>query len=366
MRKYFTQLLKKNLLPFACLTLFCLIIYVLPISVHSYDMWNNNYDNFIAQNGVGPYIDIYHGNISIALGIMCVFVPMFMFAYKMNKRSVDMHYSLPINKTKILISHFLVGLILTLGSYTIAYFLGFVAITIKVEHLHLINYLWLYLGSLIPAFVIYSITSFIYTRANTKSDGAISVIGTICIFAAFVLMISDFVSFCSRNNSSHGISADSFLPFVALSEVRTIFGELIKYGKSDYLWFSKPQNSVRFTIDLCALISSVLWTILGITATFGLIFTEKKSKAENCGQISESIFCYRIQIPIYTIMFVATALVVGDFYSFIVVVFAMYVLMAIYRRTFKIGSKYAIILGLSIACGMILYAIPAIIINLIR
>ncbi|MCH5179660.1 MAG: hypothetical protein J1F32_00365 [Erysipelotrichales bacterium] len=363
MKKYFVYLLKKNLLPLACLTLFCLIIYVLPITVENYYSWNNLYDTIIENHGYYGRLNLYYGNISVVLGMLSVFVPIFMFSYKMNRRSVDMHYSLPLSKTKILISHFLVGLILMFGAYTVAYFLGFITIAIKVDRLYLINYLWLYLGSLIPAFVAYSVTAFIFTRANTTADGIISVAGAMCFFPMLIGMICE-IAYHFPNNIS-GFDFSWFFPFSMLVKVTTAFGNAITSGEVTKL-FASSSNIYEYGADIAMLTGGILWTLLGGAATAGLILWEKKSKAENCGQVSESIFCYKSLIPAYTVMLIATALAADADITFIIVIgFAAFIATVIYRRTIKIGWKQTVILGVSIVGGIVLYAIPAFIANLL-
>ncbi|MCH5171332.1 MAG: hypothetical protein J1F31_00635 [Erysipelotrichales bacterium] len=355
MKKYFTYLLKKNLLPLTFLTLFCIIVYVIPIWNQNYSFWNDNYFTYFAEHGFYPYLDLHYSKISLALGLIAVFIPILVFSYKMNKRSVDMHYSLPLSKTKVLISHFLVGLVLMYGAYTIAYLLGFLTIALNVRHIHLIYYLWLYLASLIPAFILYSVTAFVYTRANTRKDGIISVIGAICLFALVYSLVDNLAS-SNFPNANLAFGEGSLFPFRVLYVVSEKLGDAIKNGKVEY-WFSSTSKTVILD-DAFILIGAILWTLLSAGATAGLILMEKKSKAENVGQISESIFCYKLQIPAYTTILIATVLTIGGgMFIFFLIIFMAFIMTIVYRRTIKIGNKEAIILCSSIMASVIIYSI---------
>ena len=346
MRKYFLYQLKKNLLPLACLTLFCVVMYVLPIASTSYDWWNN----LGTTSAYHRDPNLYYSSITVALAIMSIFIPIAMFAYKMNKRSVDMHYSLPIAKTKILAVNFLVGLILMYASYTIAYILGFILIAIKVRRLYLIYYLYLYLASLIPAFITYAVTSFIFTRANTIIDGIISVAGSSCILALAAAAIFEFLP------REIVLWADGiyFFPFEPLSQAATILGKAIIDGRCNK-WLLTYAGSFGYNADICRLVSSILWLLLAIAATVGLFISEKNCKAENCNQITESPFCYKVQIPAYMVMF--TFFVGDEFLALCAIAFAIFVFSIIYKRSIKIGRGFCLVLIASMLVGILLMAI---------
>lgn len=347
MKNYFKHLLKKNLLPLACLTLFCLVLYVIPISTTSYSYWNDYYPTDSYPYYYEP--SLYYSTITVALALLSVFVPIYIFSYKMNRRSVDMYYSLPVSKTKILAVHFLVGLILMYGSYSIAYLLGFILIAAKVRRLYLIYYLCLYLASIVPAFITYAVTAFIYTRANTVIDGIISVAGALCFMAMVVSTLYCLFDYFPWYIS--GITGSWFFTFTPLVQVASVFGKAIKFG-SVQLWFT-TNNAYQLGGEISALVGGILWMLIAASATAGLFLAEKNSKAENCGQISDSIFCYRVQIPAYLAMF---TLVAWEASSNIVllcaIAFGAFVLSIIYKRSIKIGWKFLIVLGACIIGGV--------------
>ena len=350
MKNYFLHLLKKNALPFVIFTLLCALAYVVPLAVENYNYWNSQAAGDISYGM--PYL--YLGELSTVLGILAVFIPISLFSYKMNRLSVDMHFSLPISRTKLVVANFLVGLILLYGSYTIAYWLGFIVAAMKIRRLYLIYYLYQYLASLLPAFILYAVTAFLYTRANTEADGVLAVLGGLFIAmtaAAALSLVSGAV-----------VTLD-FLPFWSLNEATISFRQAIVLGRAD-LWFSansygSPFYNRAFWDDVCLLVGGILWTLAAIAATIGLIRSEKNCKAENCGQISESIFCYRGQLPVYAFLLstlcISMDFNIADLALLLGLAFLVYVMAIVYKRSLKIGWKFAVVLGLCLFLPMPLY-----------
>ncbi len=335
-------MIKKNLLPLACFTLFCVILYVVPIISENYDYWNNLHD---FSSHISP--KLYCEYIAVALGIMSVMIPIYIFSYKMDRRSVDMYFSLPITRRKIAIVNFFVGLLLMYAAYTIAYILGFITVAFKVKGLELVYYLYIYLALLIPAFILYSVTAFIFTRANTVTDGIISVIGISLLPALILLTCSETISLLSAENL--WIDWSTFIPFYPFVDVVSRLSCAISSGKIDY-WFSDPMISPtlkhQYTTDVCSLVGGIFWLAIAVAMTVGLFVSEKNHKAENCGQISESLFCYKLQIPIYTVVFILDSFISGvQQFVICLILFAAFVMSMIYKRSIKIGKKYAITLG---------------------
>ena len=358
MRKYFVQLLKKNLLPLACLTLLCVIVYVVPIAAENYYYWNT----------YTTHVNLYYEYLAVALGCLSVLIPIYLFSYKMNKRSVDMYYSLPISRTKILVANFLVGLIMLYVSYTIAYLLGFMVIAARVQHLYLVYYLPLYFASLIPAFILYAVAAFVYTRANTVIDGIISVIGVLflltMLFSAYDTILRGY------DVVSEVLDGEKFLPFGALLQANAYIGRGLTTNKVG-LWFSERRINhtgyrAELLSDIYELMGDILWLLLAVAATVALIVTEKNCKAENCGQTSESIFSFKVLIPAYTALLTILTLDNEEYTLLFVVLFAAFVLSVIYKRKINIGWKFAVVLAACVMGAAVLYYVSTAILDVYR
>lgn len=358
MKKYFNYQFKKSILPFALLALACAVIYVLPIAVENYDSWNTHPDY--------TYVKLYTGNSLVWLALMSVAAPVFFFAYKMNKRSVDMYFSLPLSRTKIAAVHFICGFGCIFAAFTTGYLLGFLLIISKVRRLYILNYLWIYLASIIPSLTLYTLSSFLYTRANTIIDGIIFIVAGLFVLPIVYVIIYSIGEAVNGANSMP--AANGFMPWTAFEKLITSLCPRL-YGDAGDKWtfynpdsYGYPHSSYlydslyeKYTFDVTELVGMIAMTALAIDAAFGLFFTEKKCKAENCGQISESIFGYKTLIPLYLLslgMVCITEIATMCMFLFAVVASAM-----VYRRTIKFGKKYAMLFAIyvavSILCGIL-------------
>lgn len=362
MRKYFCYLLKKNLLPMCCFSLLCIIAYVVPVSTASFESWNNPGAYY---SGPNPYVNLRLGNIVGVLCVMSVIVPVFMFSYRMNRRSVDMHFSLPLGRTKIAAAHYLVGLVIMLVAYSVAYLWGAIVTVVRVERLYAVWFLWLYLAEIVPALVVYTVTAFMFTRANTVVDGIISVAGALLLPMLVVFAIGEAGALYSVIPG--GPNEVAFQPFNIPSLVADAFETAIKRGAPPK-WFD-PAVPYRGVSDGCDLGGGIMWTLAAVAAAVVLFTRDKYAKAENVGQISESPLCYKVQLPILTAALTAIAALDDlDPTLLLGVAFAAFVGAIVYRRTIKIGKRTAIILIAAVLAGLVIglisqYAIRPAVIN---
>lgn len=120
MKRYFRYEFVKNLKMLGLLTAICSVVYVVTMAS----------SRLIAPGTNQPW----PSRISVVyalLGILSFVVPALMYSFKMNKRSADVFYSLPLKREKIYLVKTLVGLILVLLPYTVAYFLGFITVALR-------------------------------------------------------------------------------------------------------------------------------------------------------------------------------------------------------------------------------------------
>ncbi len=351
MKKYFLYYLKKCILPFIILTVFAIIVYVVPIEVHNYSGWNNpetlpeGYPDYLANR-----VNLFYAEFLVEAVLMAVITPVYVFNYKMNKRSADMFYSLPLSRTKIFAVHFLTGLLGIYAAATVAYWLGFAAIAARVRRLRLIYYLYAYLALPVPIFTCYSIAAFLYTRANTVADGVVGVLGGFLAGIALMYAIDDISSVFSFFYSFNLIS---FTPFGIMQALAPLFeAAYLKNGIA--LWsFAGGVYPGPALNNILILSGGILYTLLAAAATAYMFLTEKNCRAENCEQITESLFCYKTYIPFYLIIICAIATIDSAAFVCITVLAAVVATIA-WRRTFKIGVKYAVLLCVYIAVALIL------------
>lgn len=359
MKKYFLYELKKSIIPFLIIAFAGIIMYAVPLAM---------------ENGKFSYYDLYYiGYLMFVLGAACAIMPIWMFSYKMEKRSTDLYYSLPMTKTKQLAVRYIVGFITIIAAYTAAYLLGFLITAIKYgNEPKLIYYLPLYFANIVPAYIIYSMASFAFTRANSVADGIIFIIFAALVVFMVVLLLSTFTKYGVEINreyyddegntytSTYTVTRNylyygKFFPFTMLDEITSVFQGLI-YGHD--LHTSTPFSDMSDPEAINLAVSFAIYPAISIGCTVGLFMTEHNCKAENCNQVSDSIFGYKTMLPLFLLTVCA---LFGKEWLFepetlmllFIVIAAAYALAALYKKSIKIGWKYAVVLLCAIVIGLI-------------
>lgn len=340
MKKYFLYELKKNVYPLCAIAFIMTVAYILPLAVSEYPE---------------EYILL----LPIYVGITAIAVPVWLNFYKMKKRSIDLYYSLPVSRRKIISVRYLIGLIAVFAPYTLAFWLGALVVACKMTTVYPVWFVPYYFLSLIPVYILYSFSAFAFTRANSFIDGI--------VFIVFLMFAVTMIVFTFRNLATRkawdNYECFYLMPYDPLVSVTSFFREMIDYNKSDF--FIRKEDLVQEY----RIAGFVINCTLSGGATFYLLFGEKYSKAERVGQISESLFGYKVMIPFYTVCLLSMCCLKPNYYSYysnfetslvfemLAVIIGAFMLTVLYRRTVKIGKKQALILGISIAAGIILMLI---------
>ena len=305
-------------------------------------------------------------SILIPAGVISVIVPIWKLSYRMKKRSVDLYYSLPLSHTRILVVKILVGLIAVFVPYTLAYWIGsFTAmgaitaywkawalsigapLSTAYKTLNNVTFLPLYFATLIPMLIIYFLTAFLFTRANRFVDG----LAFVALAGLSLMMIIEVVSEFTYESSIF-INSLYYTPMGPLVLVWEHFAiNIFKSGLSENLLHGltpEPQDIVGL----------VLVAACAVAAGVGLFISERKVKAENSEQISNSYFGYKTMIPLYS--FCLAFLAALDYYVLVALsAAAVFAASVLYKRTPKIGWKFAVVIGVAfiagVACSFILY-----------
>ena len=287
-------------------------------------------------------------------GVLAAGVPVWVFSYKMKKRSVDLFFSLPLSHTKILAVKYLVGLIAVFAPYVITYWIG--AFTVMAKVYDLINaeyYAAHFFASVIPIYMIYSIAAFVFTRANRLEDGIVFIIFWACALVAVVAALDLFLQDVCE---TYCIYTQYYMPFSALGTVTDAFQNQIvidDFYNRPYFYHNAELTNM--------IVGSVLNVLLAAGASAGIFLAEKKTRSENVSQISDSWFGYKVMIPLFTVclsVYMWETVITGV----LLAIFA-FLVTVIYKRTIKIGKWQAIIYGISLLAGLILYIICSAAIN---
>jgi len=349
MKKYFVYELKKTFPILCTLTIILTALYLSQVMLTS-----------------SLYFKAYNLSYISSIGsTLAVLVPAIVFRYKMKKRSIDLYYALPISHTKIIVVKFLIGLILVYVPFTVAYWIGAASVASNwYQEMATIYYIPHYFSTIIPIYLIYAISSFAYTRANRAADG----IGFVILWMFAVALVMAVLSRMTSVHTLVDIAPDGYpaeirttviyfinpyyyLPFAPLDCATSFFqSKLLMSDYTGYLIDTDAAGIANMAVGF------TITTLMGIGSTVGLIMLEKKAKAENAQQISESWFGGKVLIPLYTVCLISFSSLMSFFAPFYIVtiVTMMFAIYASYRRTIKIGIKGAIVFGSALLLGAIL------------
>ena len=327
MIKYLRYELKRNLHPLALFrTIACLICVIFAAT---------SYITAHPSDGTLRAVNSVISAPTVVLCILCTLVPVMQFSYRMEPRSADLWLSLPVKREKQLLVRLLAGLILTLGPYTVAYWIQFIVIVCRENAFDLIHYLSYYAVSLPLGALLFGINSFVFSRANTVWDGLVFLAGWSFLLAMPFLYLDNYIYSFGKH-----ISADAFITYAPLGYAAQWFDGLI-CGDAEAF----PQAAYLFPVAAAT----------GIGAYAGLFLYAGRDKAENAGQISDTPWGYKTLLPLYVFFFAAcnspdngslfwilSALI-------LVLGFALYV---VYRRSFRLKKQDVLLLLLAFAAGV--------------
>ncbi|MBQ8320682.1 MAG: hypothetical protein IJX81_07390 [Clostridia bacterium] len=345
MKKYLRYELKKNRNALIVLTVLCaLIAGVVMVNINLFSRWPAYTESGVRVEGEYRIVN-GDGGLSffcMTLALLCVFVAVYQYAFKMKKRSVDAFYALPIRKEKLYFGKTLIGLLMVFIPYTVAYLLGITIVLCRENYFHLGWYLPYYFASVGLGVCLYFFYAFIFTRANTLVDGLVFMLGWSFLFELATYFI------CGALSESFGLSALAeilhergymdfeYMAIGGLISVETAFARLLASGT---LASFRPQ----------ALLFSLLCGGAAASLFFLLL---KKEKAENAEQISSSLWGYRTLIPAYLTLCVA--LTGNDPLLNIVLLAAGFVGYVVYRRSVRLKVADWISLAASFLAGLLL------------
>jgi hypothetical protein len=275
------------------------------------------------------------------LRLIPMLIAMLEFSQFMNRRNLDTWFSMPISRVELFLIHFGNGLVHLLLSYIPAALVGYVQIADKFDSHKISRLAGSYLFSAGVFMVLaYFLFVFLFTSANNTFDGLV-----------FML--------------------EAFAAPVAVTRILTgIFGELpggfdgmgifsIIYRLTSY-YMVKANDLLEMLVSendeepvLAA--EAVLWAVICIAALAGAIWQFKVRKTEKVSGTSDSLFGYKVMIPLVTL----GSLIAGQ--GFIIsTVFALIVMAVgyiIYRRGIKLTRYDLISMGALVFVAIIVTAV---------
>lgn len=345
MKRIFFHEIKRSLSAFLILLLVFLVLFIVPVSTTTVTE-SDVQDSLTGQITTVYSIETFYVCLilcAVGLILAATVVPCFSLAYRMRKRSLDLVWSLPVKRTTYLFVRFSSGFLTTATSYTIMYWIGILIAVVRTHgDLHVWYLLLFYLMLFGAGLVIYSLSAFLFTRGNTVRDGVIFVL----LFEVIGLFIAT-----SLSTKFSNITPYYFFPFAQIFLAFDLFYYASVDGVIQHFFFYYMQIQT----------ATIIYACLACAAAAALFLTEKYSRYEKCGQISDSIVGYKTFIPLFVgfgipcFLNLFNSSLVSCVLSIGITAIIGYILYAVYKRTVKIGWKSSLIFAISILFGMALY-----------
>ncbi len=301
----------------------------------------------VEYNSTGLYI------LATILGIICTVIPILETMCFKNRRNLDTLYFFPIKRRKMATVHFLSGFIQILFIYSVTFFIAFGYLATNTDYFALGYMPLYYLFSILIGFVMYSFFMFIFGQANTVADGVV-----MCILWMFVLSIVSAVitgkvviPYLAAKDRESVIDLSGWgIAYAPINNLTVIFQDIIEVNKDALEYNSQARYAARYIKQAYMFF---VWGAIGIASAIGYVVAFVKKGAEKAGEISSSIFGYKLLIPLYgySLLILFDWLELFDSLDFMVVLIfiAMVIGYIIYRRSFRLKASDLIFTG----CGVI-------------
>lgn len=263
------------------------------------------------------------GSVMFILGALCTVIPVLELSGLKNKRNADTIYSLPVSRTKLALAHYISGLIQIFAVYTSAYAALFIKIISSRLSSQVSSYgalIWCYFLLLVAGVAVYSIFMAIFNSANTVADGCLF-IGVWSILPALLLI--------ALNEFGGNTSGILSIPFVdRLSEGFLYPHAALLVTEAFYnMAIGREVLMIYFNY-------AIFWTAIGAICTAVYFRSFVKKRTEEIGDISDTVFGYKVIIPIG--LFCMTQAFDEKAVCAILGILMATIAYMIYRRSFKL------------------------------
>ena len=301
-RKYFVYHFRSTFLRFVIIAVLALL--VVSVSVSIYD--STYYGKDLAMGA--RYQDVNISVLNTLAAIISTVIPILELVPFKNKRNMDTMLFLPIGRRKMAAVHFINGFI---HVFLINFVCFLAAFFILIANSAIILYPWsfplLFAVNLLGSFIVYSVTAFIFDRANTTADGIVwlviySFIGLV-IFASVREIYGNVTGTFSYPIKSDILIESSMSPYSVLfflcNGIEQRFFSSITYIKTgNTIEILNVNNSKIYSPYINA---AFLWAALAIACAFVFIWLFKNKRPEEIGGISSSPFGYKVLLPVTAI-----------------------------------------------------------------
>ena len=293
--------------------------------------------------------------ITIMACILCTIIPVIEFSFKMSKISIDQMYSLPIKREKLYIAKFISGFIEILIPVSVVFIFCLLKVLFSNHMYETIYFLPYFVCLILFMFFLYSTITFFFTRGNTVIDGIINIVLIIFVVELFSSTIDSLLWGNIRNYFDSG-SCYLYSPISIISELfdNKLSAEAINKLHTMY---SEYFYSERVTLTTYEIVSVIIFILIGIASTILFVVLNKKDKAEDSMQVSNSWFSYKVFIPVYMSLISLLMMDGSELIGFVFLFVGTYIAYVIYRRSLKIKKWDIIVPVICFVSMMIIYIV---------
>lgn len=220
---------------------------------------------------------------NIGILVLAIIATLVEFSFKMNRLLSSQVYAFPIKREKVFKARYISGLIECVVPFTIAYFLSMISVVSSKNMYDIHGILIYYPCGLVAVILLYSYCSFIFCKANNMVDGIASIGLSIATPLVLGFAIQDLVNSFIKNV----VKFSYFSPTYILDFPTKISNGILL----------KTQYNVSF-IDI---IFVVIWFVILVLTIVFKDYYNKRIKSEDIVNESDSIYCYKVFLPVASI-----------------------------------------------------------------
>ena len=293
--------------------------------------------------------------ITIMACILCTIIPIIEFSFKMSKISIDQMYSLPIKREKLYLAKFISGFIEVLIPVSVVFIFCLLKVLFSNHMYETIYFLPYFVCLILFMFFLYSTITFFFTRGNTVIDGIINVVLIIFVVELFSSTIDSMLWGNIRNYFDSG-SCYLYSPISIISELfdNKLSAEAINKLHTMY---DEYYYTVRVNLTTYEIVSVIIFILIGIESTILFVLLNKKDKAEDSMQVSNSWFSYKVFIPVYMSLISLLMMDGSELIGFVFLFVGTYIAYVVYRRSLKIKKWDIIVPVICFVSMMIIYIV---------
>ena len=293
--------------------------------------------------------------ITIMACILCTIIPVIEFSFKMSKISIDQMYSLPIKREKLYMAKFISGFIEILIPVSVVFIFCLLKVLFSNHMYETIYFLPYFVCLILFMFFLYSTITFFFTRGNTVIDGIINIVLIIFVVELFSSTIDSLLWGNIRNYFDSG-SCYLYSPISIISELfdNKLSAEAINKLHTMY---DEYYYTERVTLTTYEIVSVIIFILIGIASTILFVVLNKKDKAEDSMQVSNSWFSYKVFIPVYMSLISLLMMDGSELIGFVFLFVGTYIAYVIYRRSLKIKKWDIIVPVICFVSMMVIYIV---------